>query len=228
MGFFYMLNLNKYNTIIFDLDGTLVDSVPDLTLALNEALEHCQLDGVDDSQVRSWVGNGSLKLVERALDQLGENNSQNLKHLHQQFLLSYETFLCKKSALYPGVKSLLTYLHEQHKTLVILTNKPIQFVPELLIKMGIAHLFALVLGGDSLAQKKPDPLPLLHTMETLNVNSIECLMVGDSRSDIECAQRAGIDSVALLQGYNQGVDLVSLKPSYVFDDIESFALAIKC
>ena len=217
-----MFDINKYNTIIFDLDGTLVDSVPELALALNDALLVLGMPVVEEAQVRTWVGNGSLKLIERALEFIQANTKQDLLRVHQQFLLSYDRVLGQKTQMYPGVKALLTQLHQQEKTLVLLTNKPIQFVPELLINMGIANLFALVLGGDSLEQKKPHPLPLLHTMETLNVNSAQCLMVGDSRSDIVCAQQAGIDSVALLQGYNQGIDLASLEPTYVFDTIESF------
>jgi phosphoglycolate phosphatase len=218
-----MLDINKYNTIIFDLDGTLVDSVPELALALNDALTTKGFSTVGESSVREWVGNGILKLLERALNQLDKNNHVNITLLHRQFLLSYDRLLGQKTELYPGVKSLLAGLHQQNKTLVLLTNKPIQFVPELLIKMGIAHLFARVLGGDSLAEKKPHPLPLLHIMETQNINSNECLMVGDSRSDIICAQQAGIDSAALLQGYNQGVDLATLKPTFVFDDIKTLA-----
>lgn len=217
-----MLNINKYNTIIFDLDGTLVDSVPELALALNDALSVLGFPVVEEAQVRTWVGNGSLKLIERALDFVQTSTDNDLLRVHKQFLLSYDAVLGQKTQMYPGVKTLLTQLKQQNKTLVLLTNKPIQFVPELLIKMGIANLFSLVLGGDSLAQKKPHPLPLLHAMETLNVNSSQCLMVGDSRSDIVCAQQAGIDSVALLQGYNQGIDLASLDPTYVFDTIESF------
>lgn len=218
-----MLNLNKYNTIIFDLDGTLVDSVPELSLALNHALENLQLNSVSQHDVRAWVGNGSVKLVERALESMQLNSKVNNIKLHKQFLISYEQCLAQKSELYPGVITLLNQLHQENKTLALITNKPIQFVPELLNKMEIAHLFSLVLGGDSLAEKKPHPLPLLHVMETLNVNSSQCLMVGDSRSDIVCAQQANVDCVALLQGYHQGVDLPALNPTYIFNDIAALA-----
>ena len=221
-----MLNLNKYNTIIFDLDGTLVDSVPELSLALNHALENLQLNSVSQHDVRAWVGNGSVKLVERALESMQLNNKVNNIKLHKQFLISYEQYLAQKSELYPGVITLLNQLHQENKTLALITNKPIQFVPELLNKMEIAHLFSLVLGGDSLAEKKPHPLPLLHVMETLNVNSSQCLMVGDSRSDIVCAQQAAVDCVALLQGYHQGVDLSALKPTYMFNDITELTNAL--
>lgn len=221
MGLFYMLNLNNYHTIVFDLDGTLVDSVPDLTLGLNHALVTLNFPEVSQEDVRGWVGNGSLKLIERALAHFNEHNPGQISAVHKQFLTSYKLFLCEQSTLYPGVMALLKGLHEQEKTLVLMTNKPIQFVPQLLGHLKIDDVFSLVLGGDSLSEKKPHPLPLLHVLETFNNTPEQCLMVGDSRSDIVCAQQAGVDSVALLQGYNQGVDLAALQPTHVFDDINS-------
>jgi len=221
-----MLNLKTYNTIVFDLDGTLVDSVPDLTLALNHGLAALGFHSVKQDDVRTWVGNGSLKLVERSLKHLGQDEGNNVARLHKCFLTAYEQFLCVESNLYTGVFELLERLHEEGKTLVLLTNKPIQFVPDLLTHMGVGHFFSLILGGDSLSEKKPNPLPLLHVLDTLKIEARQCLMVGDSRSDIVCAQQAGIDSVALLQGYHQGVDLAALKPTYLFDDVHSLASAI--
>lgn len=218
-----MLNVNTYTTFVFDLDGTLVDSVPDLTLALNHALDVLGYSPVTQEDVRSWVGNGSVKLIERALVQLEQNTPENIQRVHRQFLISYEQFLCEQSQLYSDVMDVLTNLHKQGKTLVLLTNKPIQFVPDLLSKFNIAHLFSLVLGGDSLPEKKPHPLPLQHIMATLNVSPQQCLMIGDSRSDIVCAQQAGVDSVALLQGYHQGIDLASLNPTYLFDDVAALS-----
>lgn len=214
-----MLDINQYDVFVFDLDGTLVDSVPDLALALNHALQTLGFKTVDESHVRQWVGNGSVKLVERALDFIAEFTPSNSKALHSQFLVSYQNTLCEKSVLYPQVKPILEHLKTKEKTLVVLTNKPIQFVPELLEKLGIAGFFSLVLGGDSLASKKPDPLPLLHVMTACSTHADKCLMIGDSRADIECAKQAGVASVALQQGYNQGLDLSTLSPTYLFDDM---------
>ncbi|GAA6134091.1 phosphoglycolate phosphatase [Oceaniserpentilla sp. 4NH20-0058] len=214
-----MLDINQYDVFVFDLDGTLVDSVPDLTLALNHALNTLNFIPVGESNVRQWVGNGSLKLIERALDFIAECTSNNIKKLHSQFLVSYQNTLCEKSVLYPKVKPTLELLKESEKTLVLLTNKPIQFVPELLEKLGISDFFSLVLGGDSLQSKKPDPLPLLHVMKECSTQADKCLMIGDSRADIECAQQAGVACVALQQGYNQGLDLSVLSPSYLFEDM---------
>lgn len=215
-----MIALSQYHTFVFDLDGTLVDSVPDLTLALNAALNQSHLPQVNALQVRTWVGNGSAKLVERAVQSIQPDMpASQISALHKQFLQCYSGVLCKESQLYPGVESLLEMLKQQDKQLALLTNKPVQFLPELLQHLGIDHYFAMVLGGDSLPEKKPSPMPLQHILQQLSVPAESCLMVGDSRSDILCAQQAGVDCAALLQGYHQGVDLSALKPAYVFNDV---------
>lgn len=216
------LDIDQYDLIVFDLDGTLVDSVPDLCLALNESLEICGYARVPEVQVRAWVGNGSLKLVTRALASLSIDGESVIKQVHEQFLTSYESYLCVRSQLYPFVKETLLQLKKRNKTLVVLTNKPIKFVPELLRKLGIGSYFSAVYGGDSFAEKKPHPMPLLHILNESSIIAERCLMVGDSRSDILCANEAKTDSVALMQGYHQGVDLAALSPSYLFEDMEQF------
>ena len=214
--------LQKYDAFVFDLDGTLVDSVPDLCLALNHGLSECGLDSVSEAQVRQWVGNGSQKLVERALLSFGESFCQYQDALHQQFLKSYAQFLNQESQLYPDTIALLNELKSRNKTLALLTNKPIQFVEPLLRSLNIVEYFELLVGGDSLAEKKPSPLPLIHVLDSLKVQPEQTLMIGDSRSDVLCAQAADVDCVLLAQGYNQGVDLASLAPTFLFDDTPSF------
>jgi len=220
------MQINRYQVIVFDLDGTLVDSVPDLSLAINHALAVQGWSDVQENEVREWVGNGSLKLAERTLESLNLLTQENLEALHGQFLQSYKKFLCEKSVLYSGVKPLLRNLKDQNKVLVVLTNKPMAFVPELLAKLEIADYFDWVLGGDSFEKKKPDPLPMVKILQHYNIAANQCLMVGDSRSDVVCAQQANVDSVALLQGYHQGIDLASLKPTYLFADMAEFAQTV--
>jgi len=215
------MHIQNYQVIVFDLDGTLVDSVPDLSLAINHGLSVLNWPSVAQDKVREWVGNGSLKLAERTLSHLNLLSEENLSALHKQFLISYQNYLCVESVLYPSVKSILDELKAQNKSLVVLTNKPMQFVPELLSKLGIAEYFDWVLGGDSFDKKKPDPLPMLKILAHFDIKSEKCLMVGDSRSDIVCAQQANVDSVALLQGYHQGVNLAELKSTYIFDDMSA-------
>ncbi|NVK37451.1 MAG: phosphoglycolate phosphatase [Gammaproteobacteria bacterium] len=218
-----MTVFSKYSTIIFDLDGTLVDSVPDLALALNQALTRHDLANVSNDQVRTWVGNGSAKLVARAAQAVQPDLQENeVTQIHATFLGCYADVLCEGSRLYEGVAELLEWLSAQGKQLALLTNKPEQFLPELLENLGLAHYFNMVIGGDSLAEKKPSPLPLLHITEQLGARPESCIMVGDSRSDIVCAQQAKIDCVALLQGYHQGVNLEALAPTYLFADIRAF------
>lgn len=218
--------MKNYNVVVFDLDGTLVDSVPDIALALNHAFQGLGFPPLLEEQVRTWVGNGSLKLVERALEFSQTLSADRLQLAHAAFLESYEDFLCHSSVLYPGVRDALTQLQSRQVQLVVLTNKPYRFVPKLLQQLGIDDVFTLVLGGDSLEHKKPHPQPLLHVLTTLGVNGDQCLMVGDSQADILCAKQAGVDSVALWQGYHQGVDLPQLDPTYLFDDMAQFNQAI--
>lgn len=214
--------LDRYQTFIFDLDGTLVDSVPDLALALNHALNEQHLESVTQQQVRQWVGNGSKKLVERALYAIGQWSETQQQSLHKQFLLSYEEFLNRESQLYPKTLELLQTLKANHKTLALLTNKPIQFVKPLLSALGIVEHFSFMLGGDSLPEKKPSPLPLLHIMESLEQSPEQCVMIGDSRSDVLCAQAAHVDCILLEQGYNQGLDLSQLNPTLLLTDTSVF------
>ena len=211
--------------IIFDLDGTLVDSVPDLCQGLNAALaemcsnEQTQLQQVSDEQVRLWVGNGSVKLIQRAIQHLGIVPDR-LESLHQYFLKHYQNYLCDRSYLYPGVAALLEQCQQLALPMALVTNKPIAFVPSLLDKLGIAHYFKISLGGDSLNEKKPSPMPLLHAANYLNVNPKSCLMVGDSAADRAAAQQANMPCVLLQQGYNQGQDLSKLNPEWLLPDIQ--------
>ena len=214
------MKLDDYSAYVFDLDGTLVDSVPDLALALNQALTELNLNTVTEEQVRHWVGNGSTKLVERALDYLKRPSLHTKAHL--LFLQVYGECVNQLSALYPQVEALLDHIHKQGKPIALLTNKPMSFVPKLLNAFGIEHYFCFLAGGDSFANKKPHPEPLLAVLSHIDVLPEHALMIGDSQSDVLCAQQAGVDVLALLQGYHQGVDLLSLNPTYGVDDISSF------
>lgn len=220
--------------ILFDLDGTLIDSVPDLARALNRMLVDFTLPKVSEILVREWVGNGAAKLVERALDFTANKrlvnqpvmNSESVNELDglsalqpkalDVFLMHYDACCAHKTVLYGGVLDALEQFRRQQITMAIVTNKPHRFIAPILQHLAIEHYFELCLGGDKLVNKKPHPEPLLHCINTLDFNESQVLMVGDSRNDIEAARAANIAVVAMNYGYNHGRPIELDKPDAVF------------
>jgi phosphoglycolate phosphatase len=208
----------KKSLLIFDLDGTLIDSVPDIATAVAAMLGKLGVTLDDLDRVRNWVGNGSLNLTARALAWAKlPCDEESLHHAHQLFLVSYQTCAFDKTVAYDGVIAGLDDLHKAGFTLAIATNKPARFVPEILAGLGIGDKFALVLGGDSLPVKKPDPAPLLHICETLGFDKTQAIMIGDSKNDVQAGQNAGITTLALTYGYNYDEPIVHSNPDAVFD-----------
>lgn len=209
--------------LIFDLDGTLIDSVPDLATAVNGMLVELGHESVDESMVRAWVGHGSYKLVERALLSVS-GESQLLQNqvimAETVFLRHYASSYAVKTLPYAGVDIGLRRLLSAGFKLALVTNKPMRFVPDLLTLFGWEDLFSVVLGGDSLSAKKPDPLPLLTVCEQLGVYSANAVMIGDSKNDVLAGQRAGMRTVGLSYGYNYGEPIAMCQPTWVFDEFD--------
>lgn len=209
--------------LIFDFDGTLIDSVPDLAAAINIMLEQLGLPTYSLETIKGWVGNGSRLLVERALvgkTEVGENELTQLEadHAEQLFLDAYSNLKASKTVAYPDVDKGLKQLHDAGFTLALVTNKPIRFVPKILRSFGWQDWFVVVLGGDSLPTKKPDPAPLLHVCDKLGVMPDKTVMIGDSKNDILAGQNAGMDTLALSYGYNYGQDIRDFQPTQAFDN----------
>lgn len=205
----------KIQLVIYDLDGTLIDSVPDLCRALCAALGDLHLPKVEIAQVQQWVGNGSLKLVERAINACGANE-RLLADAHTRFLSHYRAYLKTPSPMYDGVKSTLHTLWRRGIAQAIATNKPQQFVPALLNQLAIAHTIQAVVGGNTYPARKPDPLPLTALLARFQCPPENALMIGDSRSDAHSAAAANIRCWLLEQGYSQGEDLHALGAERVF------------
>lgn len=227
------MNFKNKQLIIFDLDGTLVDSAPDLANAINKMLVSLGRAEFSQQQIRGWVGNGVQVLVERALagsTDVDISLEQTLldKALHS-FLTFYRQAVCVDSSLYPQVRETLTTLKAHGYRLAIVTNKPVEFIEPILQALAVSDLFEQALGGDSLAAKKPDPLPLLHLSEQLGVALQDCLMVGDSKNDIIAAQNANMHSVGLTYGYNYDEDIAVYHPDFVADEFKQLldCLAVK-
>jgi phosphoglycolate phosphatase len=213
--------MQNISTFIFDLDGTLVDSVPDLAHALNATLHDMGLPNYPETTIRHWVGNGARMLVERGLSgstsiSHGQSNAQVGAAL-DKFLAHYRALVCQYSALYNGVFDTLATLKRKQYNLALVTNKPEEFIPPILNAYSLNDMFLVTVGGDALPEKKPSPLPLLHVSDTLNVIPETCIMVGDSKNDIQAAKAANMRCVGLTYGYNYGEDIAIHEPDWVFD-----------
>jgi phosphoglycolate phosphatase len=217
--------------IFFDLDGTLLNSAPDLAAAVNLMLSHFELPHVSLTQVGRWIGNGAPKLVERALAHQSKSQSVTREALIlpsqeqalAQFFAAYERVQGKHSVLYPRVLDTLNQLQQAKVKMAVITNKPKQFTPEVLKAHGLDTFFEFVLSGDSLPEKKPSAMPLLHALNHFKLDKSEVIMVGDSASDIGAANNAGVRSVCVTYGYNHGEDPRQLPANAHIDEFKLLA-----
>jgi len=211
--------------IMIDVDGTLVDSVPDLAYCIDEMMQKLGLQKWGEDKVRHWVGNGVPKLVERALS--GELEGRPIKEVfdvaYPIFLDLYEDNNAQRSYLYDGVREGLDYLISQGYQLGCVTNKSEQFTHPLLKVLGIFNDFKIIISGDTLAKRKPDPMPLLYCAEHFNLKPEECLMLGDSVSDVKAARAAGFDIICMSYGYNHGNDIADENPDLVIDSMNQLS-----
>ena len=211
--------------IMIDVDGTLVDSVPDLAYCIDEMMQKLGLQKWGETKVRHWVGNGIPKLVERALT--GELEGRPIKDVfdiaYPIFLDLYEDNTAQRSYLYDGVREGLDYLKSQRYQLGCVTNKSEQFTHPLLKALGIFNDFKIIISGDTLAKRKPDPMPLLYCAEHFNLKPEECLMLGDSVSDVKAARAAGFDIICMSYGYNHGNDIADENPDLVIDSMSQLS-----
>ena len=208
--------------ILFDLDGTLIDSAPDLALSVNYMLRSINHNEFSEEIIHSWVGNGASTLVKRALSGnkiIDENINNDLfdKSL-SIFLEYYKKNLCVKTTPYPNVKTTLQTLQDDGYKLAIITNKPFDFIEPILQQLELDSFFELCIGGDTLSEKKPSPLPLQYMCEKFNIKERNTLMIGDSKNDILAAKAANIQSIAVSYGYNYGEDIRVYKPDVTVDD----------
>ncbi|MGD8309051.1 MAG: phosphoglycolate phosphatase [Chromatiales bacterium] len=213
--------LRSPRMILIDVDGTLVDSVPDLAFCVDEMMRRLGREPHGQEKVRNWVGNGVERLVRRALiGRLeGEPPDDDFERAYPVFLELYRDNTSERSMLYPGVREGLDYLAGAGYPLGCVTNKAAEFTEPLLKSLGVHPRFGIVISGDTLPRKKPDPLPLLHAAAFFGVDPEQSLMVGDSVSDVSAARAAGFQIVCMSYGYNHGMDIRDAGPDAVIDSL---------
>ncbi len=198
--------------VTIDLDGTLLDTVKDLAVAVNLMLQQIGRPPLDEALVRTFVGKGIPNLVKRALAGAlsGAPDAALFERALPLYLDCYESVNGKYTTLYPGVPEGLGALESAGFPLACVTNKSERFTLPLLAQMRIDHYFSLVIAGDTLPQKKPDPLPLTHTCRHFGITPAQMLMIGDSLNDAQAARAAGCPVICVTYGYNEGADVREL------------------
>ena len=231
-----MDKLQNIRGVAFDLDGTLVDSAPGLTAAVDNALYALELPMAGEERVVTWIGNGADVLIQRALTWARQERAalraaqgkpsvdhDDIPQAEQQAILRklfdryYGEVAEEGSFLFPAVADTLGALHAKGMPLALVTNKPTPFVAPILASLDIAKYFTVVIGGDDVKNKKPHPEPLLLVAEKLGLAPADLLFVGDSRNDIQAAKAAGCSSIGLTYGYNYGEPISLSEPDYIFD-----------
>lgn len=209
----------KYKVIGFDLDGTLINTLPDLTLVVNSMFLEHGFPTVTQQQVLSWVGKGADIFFQNAIAYTGKvlDAAQQVS-MRASFDKFYATYVCEESTLYPNVKETLETLKAEGFTLVVITNKPTKLVEPVLTAFGIYHLFSETLGGQSLPKIKPNPDPMWFICEKFGIQPSELLFVGDSENDVIASTKAGCDVVGLTYGYNYNVPIEQSNPTFVTSD----------
>lgn len=208
--------------VTIDLDGTLLDTIPDLAAAANMMLAEIGRPALDEALIRTFVGKGISSLVERTLT--GHLDGVAAPGLMERALPIFERCYAavngRHTTIYPGVQEGLELLRAQGIPLACVTNKSTRYTLPLLDLVGFARYFEQVVAGDTLARKKPDPAPLLHACAGFGVAPGDMLMIGDSLNDTQAARSAGCPVFCVTYGYNEGHDVRTLDADAVVDALD--------
>lgn len=202
----------------FDLDGTLVSTAEDIAYALNTTLNHYYLPDIELALVKTWIGNGTTKLTERALD---FHNNTNIDRAEATRLLEtiYDDCVTRSSSLFSNAKTTLQSLRQQKIKLALVTNKNTSHTYKLLEHLEIKTMFDTIVCADTLKKKKPDPLPLYTSVNIMNCKVQDGFYVGDSINDVATARNAGCKVVTVDYGYNHGNPISRSEPDAIISDL---------
>ena len=212
--------------VIWDLDGTLIDSAPDLATALNVLLRENNRAALETDVVRTMIGNGVGKLVERGFRETGDSaKDAELPELVTRFLTIYEVRATDKTQLYDGAYTALQVFHDAGIRQAICTNKPEAITRLILEGLSISHFFSAVVGGDTTTEKKPNPLPLRDCLQAIGVSPVDSLFVGDSAVDVATAKAIDMQVGIVSHGYaREPVD--SIGADFVIDDLRTLPVYV--
>jgi phosphoglycolate phosphatase len=208
--------VSQTKLLIFDLDGTLIDSKKDLVVAVNAARRSMGLGPLDDETVASYVGNGAPVLIRRALGP--EATEADCARALDYFMAYYSDHRLDHTTLYPGVREALDQLFAGGHRLAVLTNKPVRISRAIVEGLGLKDHFFQVYGGNSFEQKKPHPIGVETLMTEAGIGPSATVMIGDSGVDIQTARNAGIPAVGVTYGF-QPESLDAYPPDYRIDDM---------
>jgi len=212
--------VSRVDLLIFDLDGTLIDSKRDLVCAVNATRNHAGMEALDSETVYSYVGEGAPTLIRRALGPAAAD--QQVEEELKFFISYYSQHLVDHTTLYPGVTDTLDRLAAAGVKMAVLTNKPVRMSRAIVEALGVARLFARVYGGNSFEQKKPHPIGIETLMSECDVARDRTMMVGDSSVDIRTARNADVRACGVTYGF-QPETLAADPPDLVVDRIEELA-----
>jgi phosphoglycolate phosphatase len=214
-------------TLIFDLDGTLVDTAPDLAEATNHVLATLGLNRVTELEIRPFVGHGALAMIDEAVKSHGRKLAERELHdLFEVFIAYYSDHIANRSVIYPNVVATLEALKRDGATLAVCTNKMESQARAVLAALGLDQYFSALTGRDSLGYYKPDPRHLVGTIDRAGGQREAAIMIGDSETDIKTARAAGVPVVAVSFGYS--VDPVaSYGPDVIVDNYRELPAALQ-
>ncbi len=200
--------------LLFDLDGTLIDSWEDIAASLNHTLGRLKIAPKSREEVQSYVGDGVKTLLTRAT---GRSDPAFLDQAIEIFKPYYKEHCVDKTALYPGVQEILK--HFDGKQCAVVSNKPVEMVDKTLERLGIRKYFKSVMGAESTPNRKPHPEPVQKTLERLKVKPDSGLMIGDGTADMESGAAAGVKTCAVTYGYRSRAELEKTKPNFFIESI---------
>ena len=198
--------------MVFDLDGTLISSIDDLTASVNHALTALGFSPLGKDKVRTFVGDGTLMTMRRALKAVGHNEDELALKAYKLFEEHHTVHCLDQTRLYPGVEEI--FQHFQKKVLVVSTNKPHGFARQILEGLGVARYLADIMGDGNSLRLKPDPWALIYLMEKHGIEPAYTVMVGDGGNDIQCARKAGTLCCAVGHGNTEPSVLLKMKPDF--------------